>query len=135
YLDYLRPVEPWDEPVDGHDLMCDLRDVLDCHIVLAKGCSTAIALWILHAHAHDAARHSPILFITSPTKRCGKTNLLDIISRLVPKPLSAANVTPATVFRAIERWHPTFLIDETDTFISDKSELRGVLNSGHTRSQ
>ena len=27
------------------------------------------------------------------------------------------------------------LIDESDTFISDKSELRGVLNSGHTKSQ
>ena len=54
---------------------------------------------------------------------------------LVPKPLSAANVTPATIFRAIDHWHPTLLIDETDTFMSDKSELRGVLNSGHTRSQ
>jgi putative DNA primase/helicase len=54
---------------------------------------------------------------------------------LVPKPLSAANVTPATTFRAIERWHPTMLIDEMDTFLDDKSELRGVLNSGHTRSQ
>jgi hypothetical protein len=29
--------------------------------------------------------------------RCGKTNLLVVYSMLVPKPLSAANITPATV--------------------------------------
>jgi putative DNA primase/helicase len=55
------------------------------------------------------------------------------ICRLLQVCLS--NVTPATVFRVIERWHPTLLIDETDTFLSDKSELRGVFNSGHTKSQ
>ena len=61
--------------------------------------------------------------------------MLSTIAMLVPKPLSAANVTPATVFRAIDYWLPTMLIDEMDTFLSDKSELRGVLNSGHTRAQ
>ncbi len=54
---------------------------------------------------------------------------------LTPVPLSAANITPAVVFRAIDKWHPTMLIDESDTFIADKSELRGILNSGWTRSQ
>ena len=131
----LQAPEPWPEPVNGARIMAGLCSILDRHIVLPKGCNVAIALWILHAHAHDAARHSPILFINSPTKRCGKTQLLETVSRLVPKPLSAANVTPATIFRAIDRWHPTMLIDETDTFLSDKSELRGILNSGHTRSQ
>ena len=132
---FLEPVEPWSKSVKGDVLLAQLHNVIERHIILGKGCSTAIALWILHAHAHNAARHSPILLITSPTKRCGKTNLLALLTLLVPKPLSAANVTPATVFRAIERWRPTLLIDEGDTFISDKSELRGVLNSGHTRSQ
>ena len=131
----LQAPEPWPEPVNGARLMAGLCSILDRHIVLPKGCNVTIALWVLHAHAHDAARHSPILFINSPTKRCGKTQLLETVSRLVPKPLSAANVTPATIFRAIDRWHPTMLIDETDTFLSDKSELRGILNSGHTRSQ
>ena len=87
-----------------------------------------------YAHAHDAARHSAILFIVSPTKRCGKTNLLTVLQGLVPKALPVANITPATVFRAISRWKPTLLIDEADTFVADKSDLRGVLNSGHTKS-
>ena len=131
---FLQPVEPWHEPVDGGALLGELCEIIDRHIVMPKGGTLTAALWTLHAHAHEAARHSPILFINSPTKRCGKTNLLELLGRLVPKPLSAANVTPAVIFRAIDRWKPTMLIDETDTFVSDNSELRGVLNSGHTRS-
>lgn len=30
-------------------------------------------------------------------------------------------------------WKPTMLIDEADTFLCDNDELRGVLNTGHTR--
>jgi len=132
---FLQAPAPWAEPVDGDPLLTEICEVLRRHIILSESCCVAIALWCLHSHAHDAARHSPILFVSSPTKRCGKTNLLSTISMIVPKPLSATNVTPATIFRAIDRWRPTMLIDEMDTFISDKSELRGVLNSGHTRSQ
>ena len=129
------PVEPWAKPVNGNNLLHDLCDLIERHLILPKWGTEALALWVFHCHAHDAARHSPILFATSPTKQCGKTNLLSTLSMVVPKPLSAANVTPATVFRAIARWHPTLLIDKSDTFLSDQSDLRGVFNSGHTRSQ
>jgi hypothetical protein len=132
--DFLAPVEPWPHPVDGNGLLEDLCDVFDRHVVLSPSACLACALWTLHAHAHNASAHSPILDISSPTKRCGKTQLLATISLLVPKQLSAANVTAAVVFRAIDLWHPTLLIDEVDTFLADKSDLRGVLNSGHTKS-
>jgi putative DNA primase/helicase len=36
-------------------------------------------------------------------------------------------------FRVIEAARPTLLIDETDTFVKENDELRGVLNSGHNR--
>lgn len=132
---FLATVKPWFEPVDGIALLDELAGVFNRHMDLPKGAAEALALWVMHSYAHDAAQHSPILFISSPTKRCGKTNLLSVLQLLVPKPLSAANVTPATIFRSIEAWKPTLLIDEADTFISEKSELRGVLNSGHRRSQ
>jgi hypothetical protein len=131
--DFLEPVDPWPESVDGNELLNDVCDVFERHVVLRSSASLACALWTLHAHGHDTATHSPILDISSPTKRCGKTQLLGTAALLVPKPLSAANVTAATVFRAIDKWHPTLLIDEMDTFLADKSDLRGVLNSGHDR--
>jgi putative DNA primase/helicase len=51
----------------------------------------------------------------------------------VPRPLPAANITSAAVFRTIESACPTLLIDEADTFLTGNDELRGVLNSGHNR--
>jgi hypothetical protein len=129
---FLAAVEPWPKSVDGADLLKELCDAFRRHVVLSPSANLACALWTLHAHAHDAATHGPVLDISSPTKRCGKTQLLGVAA-LVPKPLPAANVTAATVFRAIERWNPTLLIDEMDTFLAGKSELLGVLNSGHDR--
>src|SRR4029450_13796474 len=37
------------------------------------------------------------------------------------------------LFRYIEDVRPTLLIDEADSFVKDNEELRGILNSGHTK--
>jgi putative DNA primase/helicase len=130
----LEPVTPWAEPVDGDQLLCDLVRTIQRFLVLSEEQAITIALWIVFAHAHDAADHSPILAIESPEKRCGKTTLLGLIAEIVSKPLSAANVTTAAVFRAIEQFAPTLLLDEVETYLRNNSELRGVLDSGFTRS-
>ena len=46
--------------------------------------------------------------------------------------LLASNLTPAVVFRVIEQYRPTLLIDEGDTMAIGQDEFRGILNSGHT---
>ena len=119
-------------------MLQDLHDIVARHIVLPEEVKNearvAIALWVLHAHALDAASYSPILDISSPTWRCGKSQLLDLLQMLVPKPLPGVNITKATVFRMVEQWSPTLLIDEADTFLKENDELRGILNSGHKRS-
>jgi len=132
-LDVADP-EPWPESVDGRELVTDLVRTVDRYLALPDGAATAVALWVLHAHAHDASPVSPLLAFTSPEKRCGKTTALELLSAIVPRPLPASNLTPAVVFRAVEAWRPTLLVDEADTFIRDGNELRGVLNSGHRRS-
>jgi putative DNA primase/helicase len=48
-------------------------------------------------------------------------------------PLPISNITAAALYRAIDKFHPTLLLDEGDTFINDDPELRGVINAGHTR--
>ncbi len=45
----------------------------------------------------------------------------------------ASNISPAATFRVIEAKSPTLLIDEADAFFRENEELRGVINSGHTR--
>ena len=88
---------------------------------------------MLHAHAHDCFLISPVLGITSPTPECGKSTLLTIVGAMVPRALTASNITTSGVFRAVEKWRPTLLIDEADTFIGVNDEMRGVLNSGHQK--
>jgi putative DNA primase/helicase len=58
---------------------------------------------------------------------------LDVLGRLVPRPLSTANATVSAIFRIVELVTPTLLIDEADTFLKDNDELRGILNTGHRR--
>jgi hypothetical protein len=90
-------------------------------------------LWVAHTYLLDRFLVSPRLGVRSPTKGCGKTLLLDVLGRLVLRPLPAANVTSSAIFRVIEGHCPTLLVDEADTFLYDNDELRGVLNSGHRK--
>lgn len=129
----LSDPEPWPEPVDGAELLDALAETIARHVILPTGAVEAVALWVLHSHAHESAAISPILAVTSPTPECGKTTLLTLLDRLVPRPVSASNITAAALFRAVERWRPTLLVDEADTYLRDSDELRGVLNSGHAR--
>jgi putative DNA primase/helicase len=129
----LQDVELWPEPVDGGQLLDAIHQTIRRYVVLEKAGVVAVTLWVVHAHAHDAAQVSPLLSIKSPVKGSGKTTLLTVMSALVPRPLGSANLTPAALFRAIETYRPTLLIDEADTFLAMREELRGLLNSGHTR--
>jgi putative DNA primase/helicase len=123
----------WPDPVNGAELLDDLVRTLQRFVSAADGVPEIAALWTLFAHAHDAFQISPILGITSPEKRCGKTTLLLLVSTFVPRPLPVANITPSALFRAVEKYRPTLLIDEADTFLAGNEELRGILNSGHQR--
>ncbi len=128
----LSDPDPWPEPVDGAKLLAQLETNLSRYVVLPSGASVAIGLWIILTFLVEVISIAPRLTISSPTKRCGKTTLIDILLCLVRRPLGVANITPASVFRSIEKWSPTLLVDEADTFIRDK-ELTGILNSGHYR--
>jgi putative DNA primase/helicase len=126
--------EPWPSVVDGAGLLSDIVNLIRRYVVVSHDAAHATALWIMHAWTLEAFDISPLLVITSATKRCGKTTLLEAIGMLAPRPLPASNLTTATLFRAVEKFKPVMLIDEADSFMGEKEELRGVINSGHRRS-
>jgi hypothetical protein len=126
-------VEPWPVPVDGARLLAALRQALRRYIVLPKGADIALALWVLHTWTFDAGEISPFLVLVSPTRRCGKTNTLIALHYLTPRSVLASNITGSALFRYIELALPTLLIDEADSFVKENEELRGILNSGHTK--
>jgi putative DNA primase/helicase len=126
-------VESWPQEVSGADLLDGIEKLFRRYIVLPARAGEALALWTLHAWTQDAGDISPYMALVSPTKRCGKTNVLIILYYLTPRSELASNISPSALFRYIEDVRPTLLIDEADSFAKENEELRGILNSGHTR--
>lgn len=126
--------EPWIHPVDGTSLLDEIANVLCRFVVMSLDEIKAVALWILHTYAVEATSICPILIIKSAEKRCGKTLLLELLLNLVFRPLPASNITAASLFRAIEKYKPTLLLDEADTFLHNNDELKGIINSGYRSS-
>lgn len=127
------PVIPYAEPVSGDALLQELASTFRRYAILPDHADTALALWVTFTWLIDAVKVAPILAICSPEKQCGKTTVLTLVNALVARALPTSNISSAALFRSIEAWQPTMLIDEADTFIRDSDELRGVINSGHTR--
>jgi putative DNA primase/helicase len=126
-------VEPSAEHVDGAALLNNLRQVFRRYVVLPRGADIALPLWVLHAWTMDAGDISPLMVLVSPTKRCGKTSVLIVLYFLTPRSELSSNITAPALFRYIADVRPTLLIDEADSFAKDNEELRGILNSGHTK--
>jgi len=125
--------EPWPDTVDGAALLWRIREEVERYVVLPPHGSTAVALWALHTWCADAFFISPFLYPRSPEKRCGKSTLMMVLAELVRRPLIATSASPAAIFRCIEQFRPTLLLDEADTWMRENEELRGILNGGHSR--
>lgn len=128
-----REIEPCADPVDGAALLKELASLFTMHAKLPRLAEVVLALWTLLTYLADAADLLPILALGSPEKGCGKTTLLALLTKLVWRPLPAASVSPAALFRVIEQAQPSLLIDEVDSFLKSNEEMRGLLDSGHTR--
>jgi putative DNA primase/helicase len=125
--------EPWPEPVDLATVLSAVEQLIKSHIVCEPSVRTAAALWAAATWHVERAQVAPIAMITAPEKRCGKSQLLTVLGRLSRRPLTASNITPSALFRVIEAEQPTLMIDEADAFFSANEDLRGLINSGHTR--
>ena len=90
----------------------------------------ATALWTMTAWAHEGATHSPILAAISVEPDSGKSTLLGVLRFLVPKPFVSVEPTGPSVYRTVDREHPTLIIDEADDLFYRKSDLRAIVNAG-----
>ena len=126
--------QPSSEPVLNIALIVSLiYQIIEDHIACTDAVRVAATLWILMTWLIPASDILPIAWINAPEKRCGKSTLLKLMSRLSKKSLSTSNITGPALFRCIEAYEPTLFIDEVDTFLNDDEGIRGVLNAGHSR--
>jgi putative DNA primase/helicase len=108
-------------------------DTYTRHVVLPPHGANAMALWALHAWAIDAAYLTPFLMFVSPEPRCRKSTALALLYRTAPRTAMASNISAAAIYRYVEALHPTLLLDEAETFPMENEDIRGILNSGHSR--
>jgi len=126
--------QPYAGAVDGSLLLDEITEIINKHMILPQGALPAITLWVVLTYVFNAFKICPKLAIISPEKRCGKSTLLDLLGRLTHKSLLSSNITPSALFRAVDLWQPTLLIDEADTFLAGRNDdLIGMINSGHTK--
>jgi putative DNA primase/helicase len=126
-------IEPWHESINPAELLTDISNTIRRFIICPPETAHAATLWIAMTWFIDVVQIAPLAVVTAPEKRCGKSQLLFLLGRLVKRPIAASNITPAALFRSIDAWQPTLLIDEADAFIRENEELRGIINCGHTR--
>ena len=135
-----RPIEwndpdPWPEAVNGAELLNDIAAFIRRHVSLSDGLTDTVTLWIAVTWIHARLDISPFMNLTSATKRCGKSLLLEVLGEFVFRPLPVGGrLTSAVLFRTIEKYAPTILLDEADTFFRDDLELRGIVNGSQRRS-
>jgi hypothetical protein len=126
-------VLPWPEPVGGDRIATTLAAVLKTYAVLPDPAADTIALWILHTWLANEFMISPRLAVVSPTKGCGKTTVLRLLNKIVRRPKRAGSISPPALFRAVEQFQPTILLDETEKYIEYGSDLHALLNEGHCK--
>jgi len=118
------------------ELLEAVEGTLRRYVVLpgeAEAC--ALALWVAHSWAFDAAFATPYLTVLSPERRSGKTLLLEVLELLVRSPWRLVATSESALFRKIHGDRPTVMLDEVDAVFggdSDRTEpLRAVLNAGN----
>lgn len=124
-------VEPWDKPVDGKELLDELRANYRRFMVLPPQADVLLSVWTMHTYLFDEFSYTPYLHVTSPEKECGKSTLGELMNHLCANATTPGGMSAASMFRRIERVRPTLLLDEWDTLSDENRQAAlNILNTG-----
>jgi len=114
----------------------DIYNYIREYLVLKPEEYHLMTLWIMASYLVDNFETVPYLLFIAP-KESGKSQAMRILSQLAYRAFLAASVTPSALFRAIELWKVTLLIDEAEYQIKTDTEsgqaLYETLNMGYKR--
>jgi len=124
--------------IDGAKLVRNIERIFTKYAVLpGEGIPLVLASWALSTWMMRAFDTHPLLAITSPTKQCGKSRVLELLALVSRRPITSANMSPAVLYRIIEESSPTLLIDEAQALQTrdDRSAaLVEILSASYRRS-
>lgn len=93
------------------------------------------AAWVLTTWRMEGYDATSYLHFHGPTTS-GKTRALNVLKQLCYRSITAINLTGPVLFRTINRYHPTFLVDEFEVYSDmkeQKADILGVLRAGQKR--
>ena len=131
--------EPWKVKVAGDKILSSLAELIKRYLYIKPEQADAVALWCAMAwlHEHPKLECAPFLNITAPSSKAGKTTLVTLVVAVVPRPKSLTGASEAFVFRMIEKYAPTLILDEIDRQLAkndgEGAYLVGLLNGSQTR--
>ena len=128
-------VTPAADKVDTGSLLADIKAQIERYVATLGNRSIVPAVFTMFTWLQKGATHSPQLVVTSAEADSGKTTLTGVMKFLTRRSIATVGITGAVLFRSIEKWDPTLIIDEADTVLTDNDDLRTVVNSGWTRGE
>ena len=124
-------------PFEGLDILRrEIKTFIKAHLfVMEQAHYDILTSWIIASWVQECWTVVPYIFFYGPINS-GKTRGLEILNTLSFRGLLASNISTASLYRATETWHPTLILDETETYTKEKkAEVFGILNSGYRRGQ
>jgi hypothetical protein len=133
-------VEPQQNPAPLDRILDQIVKIIRTRVHCRVEEAVAVALWSAGTYGVFPPSDPgggpdlfPFLAFSSPTKRCGKTTMLETIQTCVRRPCPFVDTTSSALFRTIEAYRPTMILDELDRLMHRMQEIAGIMNSAHHR--
>lgn len=123
--------------IRGPRLYNQIHNLLSGHVIFKTPWQIVLTvIWIIGTYLHRCFPLYPYLCIQSPTKRCGKTRLLELIAALgFNSDGLQTTPTEAVLYRQAAITGGTLCWDEAESLgnIKDKSERNAILNVAYRK--
>lgn len=140
YQTVYKPVEPCPWPLAGEpvepeeDLWSRIKAYIINHVDLPDERLFDLLTALIYAtYIPETFYVVPYIQIIGP-KNSGKTRLGEVIQQLCYRGLMSSNISEAALFRSVEEWKPTLILDETEIYSDkDRGSIQNLLNAGYRR--
>jgi hypothetical protein len=127
-------IELWPEPVNPRELLAELEKQVERYVIIhEEHARVAVMLWIVFAWCHEVATYSPLLIIQGPDADSGKSLLSQVIGLLTPRARIIAEPTGPTMYRYVDRYCPTLIVDNANRLLPRRPDLASIINASWTR--
>lgn len=124
------------DPIHVFQVVCEkFAHHLDFPADDAPATTATLALWSILTYVYPAWDAVPYLFIGG-TMGSGKSRVLDVLQRIVFRPLSSSNLTAPALFRTLHAQGGTMLLDEAERLrqsTPEQMEIQSVFLAGYKR--